>query len=247
MKPMDSMILQVCAGLGNRLRALVSGICVAEELGRSIRILWPKEPACGSTFAELFDEAATDFPPWIRVYDSLPLQSLEPQMCLSPADWDKIKTTKTIAIKSYGKFTRNDERFTYWLRRLTPHKALTTDTFRMQIPVGVHLRRGDHTKCIMTSPIGLFIDAMRSRPDTKFFVASDSEADHRMLESRFPGRILRAAKTLERGTQAGMADAMKDFIGLSRCSEILGSDGSSFSEMAAAYGGIPLLKISNLK
>ena len=246
---MDSMILEVCAGLGNRLRALVSGICVAEELGRSIRILWPKEPACGSTFAELFDEAATDFPPWIRVYDSLPLQSLEAiksQMCLSPADWDKIKTLDHIAIKSYGKFTRNEWRFTYWLRRLTPHAALIP--FRMEIPIGVHIRRGDHTKCIMTSPIGLFIDAMRSRPShTKFFVASDSEAEHRMLDSRFPGRILRAATTLERGTQAGMADAMKDFIGLSRCSEILGSDGSSFSEMAAAYGGIPLLKISNLK
>jgi hypothetical protein len=37
-----------------------------------------------------------------------------------------------------------------------------------------------------------------------------------------------------------MNDAVTDFIALSRCKKILGSYASSFSELAALYGDVPL-------
>jgi hypothetical protein len=41
-------------------------------------------------------------------------------------------------------------------------------------------------------------------------------------------------------TQKGMNDAVLDFMALSRCKKILGSYASSFSELAALYGDLPL-------
>jgi hypothetical protein len=170
-------------------------------------------------------------------------------MCLTPADWAAVKDTDgPIVIKSYGQFTENRERFLFWLRQLRARPEILEAIAIGNGVVGVHMRRGDHMKCIADSPTTLFIDAMRRYPSsTFFFVASDSDADRDTLEQLFPGQILTVARTLVRDTTVGMTDAVKDFVALSRCSEILGSKGSSFSDMAAAYGDVPLLKVSNLK
>jgi hypothetical protein len=44
--------------------------------------------------------------------------------------------------------------------------------------------------------------------------------------------------------QMQMQSALKDFVALSRCSEVLGSKGSSFSELAAVYGGAKFTAIT---
>ena len=241
---MHTVVLEVCAGLGNRLRAMASGLCVAEELGRPLRIVWPWEPSCGACFDELFDNT---FPAWVQFYRNMPV--VKKTMCLTPADWAAVKDTDgPIVIKSYGQFTENRERFLFWLRQLRARPEILEAIAIGNGVVGVHMRRGDHMKCIADSPTTLFIDAMRRYPSsTFFFVASDSDADRDTLEQLFPGQILTVARTLVRDTTVGMTDAVKDFVALSRCSEILGSKGSSFSDMAAAYGDVPLLKVSNLK
>lgn len=46
-------------GLSNRLDVLVSGLALAEASGRELRMLWPRTPACGASFGELF---ANDWP-----------------------------------------------------------------------------------------------------------------------------------------------------------------------------------------
>ena len=235
---MHTVVVEVCAGLGNRLRAMASGFCVAEELGRPLRIVWPWEPSCGATFDQLFEN---EFP-GVIFYKTMP--AVKKTMCLSPADWAAVKDTDgPIVIKSYGQFTENKERFLYWLRQLRPRPEILAalTMFSYGPVVGVHMRRGDHVKCIADSPTGLFISAMRRYPSsTLFFVASDLNTDRDILEHLFPGQILTVARTLVRDTAAGMVDAVKDFVALSKCSEILGSKGSSFSDMAAAYGDVPL-------
>jgi hypothetical protein len=237
---MHTVVLEVCAGLGNRLRAMVSGFCAAEEIGRSLRIVWGLEPSCGASFEQLFEN---EFP-GVIFYKSMPAGTKK-TMCLSPADWLAVKDMDApIVIKSYGQFTENRERFLYWLRQLRPRREIVEATdpiFLLGPVVGIHMRRGDHVKCIANSPTSLFIDAMRRYPkDTVFFVASDSDEDRERLEWQFPGQVRTVAQNLVRDTAAGMVDAMKDFVALSRCSEILGTKGSSFSEMAAAYGDKPL-------
>jgi len=114
--------------------------------------------------------------------------------------------------------------------------------------VGVHIRRGDNNASIKESPSELFWEAMTAYPEaTMFYVATDSMEEREEAVRRFPGRILTGSATiLSRNDPFGCREAMLDFYCLSRCSEILGSYYSSFSEMAAAYGGVPLrvMKIS---
>jgi hypothetical protein len=168
---------------------------------------------------------------------------------MTQAQWDAVKHTKTVTyLKAGSRFhTTTDVKFAYWLKSLKPVAAITAAVAALDLSgvVGVHLRRTDNTVAIQSSPNSAFITAMQAHPaGTRFFVASDSEADRAALEAAFPGRILTVAKNLTRNSKEGLQDALKDFVALSKCSEILGSKGSSFSEMAALYGGVALTVVS---
>ena len=230
--------LQVCAGLANRLRATVSGLCAAEDLSRSIVISWPREAVFGATWSDLFEPipgvtfVGRDESPRLR-------------MCLSPEDWARESKLASITIKSYGHFHQTDpERWLKWLRRIKPLKPVAP-----LHAVGVHIRRTDNRKSIQESPTKAFFKAMDAYPaDTEFFVATDDAAERSALVHRYPGRLLpRATLQLDRDTLAGVQGALQDFLSLAACRQILGSVGSSFSEMAAAYGGCPLLYIRDLE
>jgi len=241
--------LQVCAGLANRLRAAISGICGAEDLGRSIVISWPTEPTCAAKWSDLFDTKTSDLPSWISIRDFV----IDPmsRMCLTPEDWETESMNDSIVIKSYGHFYQKDRvRWITWLRRLKPHPemrvALSTlfgNHGHTTVPVGVHIRRTDHITSIKKSPTEAFIQEMKKySEDTRFFVATDDEKEWDTLLQIFPKeRLIRASYDFRRNTRIGIQNALLDFLGLSSCREILGSAGSSFSDCAAAYGGIPLL------
>ena len=128
-----------------------------------------------------------------------------------------------------------------------------TDTIEQQVraytaqftphTVGVHIRRTDNTMSITHSPLRLFIRKMEeeveARPDTLFFVASDSEQDKHILKERFGTRILTSSQPADRNSLQGMQEAAIDFFTLSRTCKILGSCYSSFSEVAALIHQIP--------
>jgi hypothetical protein len=107
-------------------------------------------------------------------------------------------------------------------------------------PIGVHIRRTDNKKSIEYSPSRLFWETMETYPNDVFFLASDSEEDRQEAYRRFPGRIITAGTLVPRYAPLGTYYAMLDLYCLSRCSQILGSYYSSFTEIAAAWGGIPL-------
>lgn len=241
----DTLTIEVLAGMANRLRALVSAICLAEDLDRNLHVIWSaNDPACMARFETLWDRST--LPRWVRV-DMGPLT--EPGvMVLSPADMEDYKKRgDTRPIRSYGHFHQTDmPRWLTYLRKLQPCIQLTpslnTPFFSERCPiVGVHIRRGDHMKARDQSPLSAFVEAMRREPETtKFFLATDDAVERRALEAEFPGRLYCPATTLTRMTQKGMQDAVIDFIGLSRCHKILGSYDSSFSQLASLYGKRPL-------
>ena len=230
------MFLQVCAGLANRLRAAVSGICAAQDLGVPLVISWPVEPACAAAFTDLFEPV-----PQIEITNQ---QSLRARMCLSPADWEREKTQSDIMIKSYGQFHQSDpERWTRALRSLKPRAEFVGYVKRtIRGSVGVHIRRTDNKVSCERSPTSAFIAQMQTYPDdTVFFIATDDNKEWDTLARIFPAeRIIRATTNRSRDTTDGMRAAFIDFLCLAACTEILGSAGSSFSEMAAAYGNMPL-------
>lgn len=49
-----TLTVAATAGLGNRLRVLLSGMALAATTGRRFTMLWPRTEACAASFDELF-------------------------------------------------------------------------------------------------------------------------------------------------------------------------------------------------
>ena len=235
-----SLTLEVVAGMANRIRSLISGICLAEDLDLNLHVIWSaNDPACMIPFQELFD--VSSLPRWVRV-DMGPLEGKSVEI-LSPGDLETYLATSSrpLQIRSYGHFYQKDPaRWLKHLRALRPAETFPETTFLDA--VGVHIRRGDHTKAKTFSTMDAFLMAMRSLPDdTYFVVATDSLAEKtRLLEEFGSKRLWFPAASLSRMTRIGMKSALADFIALSKCKKILGSFDSSFSQIAALYGDVPL-------
>lgn len=245
-----------CAGLANRLRAVASAICAAQDLSRACVIVWKQEPGIYTgTFRAIID--VDSLPVGVYVNDGTYVQSdHKQQMCLSPADWERIATgwrdpRLHINLKSFGHFYQKDEaRWLAALRSLRPKptleshvcKILGLDPDSRPPLVGVHIRRTDNLKAIQESPTAAFVVLMDAYPpETRFVVATDDPVERAFFEERYGGdRVITVAEVLNRTSSMGSIDAFLDLLALSKCQEILGSFHSSFSEIAAAYGGCPL-------
>lgn len=111
--------------------------------------------------------------------------------------------------------------------------------------IGVHIRRGDHKYAIANNPIEKFIqkmkEALSDNPDMHFYLASDGEDVIELMRAEFPGRvIINEGAELSRKSKLGMENAIIDLLALSKSGRIIGSFGSTFSDMASYIGGIEL-------
>lgn len=110
--------------------------------------------------------------------------------------------------------------------------------------IGVHIRRTDNAKSIEHSPLALFIEAMKREveadSEVRFYVATDDKPTKDELKSIFGERILSIETDCNRNSVAGIKEAVFEMWLLSRTSKIYGSFYSSFSEIAAKIGDIPL-------
>jgi hypothetical protein len=241
------------AGLANRLRAMASAICGAEDTRRPLVIVWQQEyNIYHGRAAKMFDLSAAPCKLVEAGFGGPP--PYPHRECLSPYDWTRFKEKdpyKPIYMKSYGHFHQSDPvRWVAALRSLHPHPAIVqrVDSLFSEWEaaaggalVGVHIRRTDNRKAIQLSPSQAFFERMRSYPQaTHFFLATDDALERDFFVQAFPGRVHFGATTLNRDSEEGSVQAFVDLLCLASCREILGSAGSSFSEVAAAYGGCPL-------
>jgi hypothetical protein len=242
---MPTLHLQVCAGFANRVRAMVSGICLAETLNIPLVIHWfPKSPECACRFASVLDPES--LPKTVKV---VPEELYMPSEVLSQEDWARVNynwnKTSDLSIKSHGVFFWN-ERYEFHLQNLK-QSPLVKDFLQRRcasVPwstaIGVHIRRTDHKKAIQNSPLSCFLEKMRENPTAFFVIATDDKETKAELDLEFVGQCIFPATTLSRRTEEGMVHGVADFFALTKCTQILGSTASSFSEIAARYGAIPL-------
>lgn len=110
--------------------------------------------------------------------------------------------------------------------------------------IGLHIRRTDNVTSIRQSPLELFyalIDEEKvQHPDLCIYLATDSEEVKENLRDRYGERLIVTDSVADRGSVQGIRDAIADMYTLSRTSKIYGSSGSSFSELAAQLGDVPL-------
>ena len=110
--------------------------------------------------------------------------------------------------------------------------------------IGVHIRRTDSKEAIENSPIELFIERVdvliSQSPTIKFYISTDSEAVFKNFKKIYNGKVFSGASKRTRQTPDGIFSALIDLYCLSRSEMILGSFYSSFSQMAAKMGNVPL-------
>ncbi|MGI6223602.1 MAG: hypothetical protein ACOYJG_08330 [Prevotella sp.] len=117
--------------------------------------------------------------------------------------------------------------------------------------IGLHIRRTDNQRSIENSPLYLFEDKIKEElqknPETCVFLATDDEPTKKTLTDEFPSRIITSGKAAVRGTIEGIQDALAEMYALASCSVIYGSEGSSFSQIAARLKETPLVILKKIK
>jgi len=114
--------------------------------------------------------------------------------------------------------------------------------------IGLHIRRTDHSVSIRQSPTELFCRVLEARlkenPDTRFYLATDDGSLRKFFSHTYNRDaeivFFNDSKALGRDTPAGIKAAFVELLTLSMTRRIYGSCGSSYTDMAAAMGGIPL-------
>jgi hypothetical protein len=233
----NAIRLEVYGGLCNRLRALVSGICLAEDLRRKLIVYWPIDrPECQAAFHDLYQ--LSSLPPYVRIVDGI--CPTEWVVCRFPNEAAE-RVRKGGAFRSLTTFYRRDlKRWHNHLHRLLPLYCIQQRVcdnirglpLRKEI-VAVHVRRTDHRKAIDGSPLSAFEKEMRAMPKACFCVATDEGLVVKRLRTLFPGRIYSFETLRRRNTIEGVREAVASLYTLALCSRLLGSFNSSFSEMIA--------------
>jgi hypothetical protein len=110
--------------------------------------------------------------------------------------------------------------------------------------IGIHIRRTDSIEAIENSPTELFIERMdaliRQSATVKFYISTDSEEVFTNLKKIYTEKVFSGTYKRTRRTTDGIIFALIDLYCLSRSKRILGSFYSSFSQMAAKMGNVPL-------
>ena len=210
---------------------------------------------------KLFRPPVIDIPDW----DALEIAEQYPDLFskLSPEDnlyderfekhlkdiWDKKWPGRNLYIRTYSRFFGNPvSKYDYFKpkKEIVMKAEKIIDRYGDHI-TGVHIRRVDNTESIETSTTEKFISAMEAElnnnPAMKFFLATDSNEDRILMESHFKNKIIFHPSVLERGSAAGMKDALVELYCLSRTKKIIGSYYSSFTDVAVYYNGLKEYKI----
>lgn len=244
-------------GLGNRMRTIASAVSLAEEAEAGLEIVWYAKQDLNASFNSLFQPIETQgIHLHERGHTSYRLQKWLVPQCVRAMFYDKcFWDLQKIDFGQLGQTNYISSCFDFYPyhpdlpRRLFRPSAKLQERIEEVLPhlegrrLGVHIRRTDHADAISQSPTNLFMDRMSSeierRPDTVFYLATDSEEDKRQMLARFGGRVVTNLREAARSSTQGMEDALVEMFLLSHTEMIIGSFQSTFSEMAARLGNIP--------
>lgn len=214
------IIIEPCAGLGNKLLGLSSAYAVAQKLNRELVVMWKREVGCNVKAEELFDLPLKVIEISENGYSKEPLAHFAGMQTkkkwhakatrfLECGDVERIKKEEgygalleaikkepVIYIKAFGPVCEPDAACFSFLK---PSKKIEEKGKKLfeqlnEHTIGVHVRRTDHTEAIANSPLTLFVKRMEQEiaADEKatFFVATDDETVKKELGEALPNTKL---------------------------------------------------------
>ena len=214
------IILEPCAGLGNRLLAIASANKLCKELKQELVIIWKKEGGCNASAKDLFyfDDVkvieisengyrkelfATLKGNFIkRKYRKLanafvPCEKIDEKKACGQFDALKaeIADFPVVYIKSFTNMCeigKKDFLFIHPSANITNKGQKVFERIN-ENTVGVHIRRTDHVEAIANSPLELFFDKMQleiEKRDANFYVTTDDRTVEKALRDHFPAEKL---------------------------------------------------------
>jgi hypothetical protein len=259
-----SLVVEPFAGLGNRMRAVASAVVLARAVNRDLDIVWMKRPDFNAAFDELFDSVtALQWARRSRQTDTI--RTLAAALCnrfagvsccVGEHDFPEIwrggidlvalaRDERRLLIRTCQELGRTDDALAFFKPIASLRERIDAITSRFCAhTIGVHVRGTDHPTARIESPLSAFTAAMDSAiardADVRFFLCTDEPSVERDFVARYRERVVTHPKTLNRNTLAGIHDAVIDLFALSRTRQILGTHWSSFSDVAARVGNVPL-------
>ncbi|PCJ66548.1 MAG: hypothetical protein COA58_07145 [Bacteroidetes bacterium] len=263
------IVVKANGGLGNRMRVLASCIALHERLREEVEVLWVNNEELNCPYNQLFlpisglkIKDVKYIPKWNRLGLKLRKKSVYQafknyDIQFSDVEIRELKEMKSDLVKlirdAKSVFIDTCEAFygdQSFLAFLIPEKLVNQEIERRLTIIehsnymGVHIRRGDNATSINISTTSAFISKMKSVVsadiNTIFYLSTDSKLEVLSLKAAFPNKIVHFPIGLKRNRPSDIRMALVDLLVLSKSKKILGSYWSSFSEVASAYGGIPL-------
>lgn len=249
------IIVQPTGGLCNRMRTIAAAARLAEILGKKIWVFWTCDVTLNAPFRLLFQPLP--FPVvelrlgsfvqrllWFvcrkllhyRVYDDTWVSDARGK---DMALWKDEIVQRPIFLWTssdifkgggdYSIFRMSDD--------LKAHALPSYDNV-----IGVHIRRTDNEKSVRFSPTELFVrkieEELKANPSSRFYLATDDPKEEAFLCTCSDRIIVYKKESLDRNSPAAIRDAVIDLYNLAHCQKIYGSYWSSFSDVAALWGGI---------
>lgn len=262
---MNQVHLIPTAGLCNRMRSIASAVHIAKKLNRPLRIFWNQYEGLNAKFSDLFQPIPVektfveDTQKWkyrINYRKDYLLRRIFLMNYTQVLYNISVQNEKNIFSKIKDKrgdlllISCFDMSEMYPLRQIfipTPEIQGMIDEMTRQFTnhtIGIHIRRTDNTMSIRESPISSFVEFMEREieKDAKvtFYIASDDKEVKEFMQNKFSHRVLFSNIELSRSSLLGMKMAVSELFALSKTTKILGSYYSSYSQIAAELGGIPI-------
>lgn len=214
------IIVEPCAGLGNRLLGLASAYAVAQRLNRELVVVWKREVGCNIKALELFELPMRVVEISENGFKKEPIAQIlgdhakkkwrnKASLFLECDDVERIKKEQGYE----GLLAVLQKEPVVYLKTFGPICEVNADTYRFLKPsasilekgnalfarlnnhsVGVHVRRTDHMEAIANSPLSLFVERMKQElatdDATTFFVATDDTTVKEELRAELDEKVL---------------------------------------------------------
>jgi len=244
-------------GLGNMIRVYSAAYDIKHSLHKDVSIFWDyqniecKFKEIPMDYYEIFEDSVLpivyDISNDIKIYRNSSMRINGCGDTISYMSSNDIETNDDIVIYSWSKFYNTNNTHIDYLT-FKPEYLHTVDMLLNNIDniVGIHMRRGDFN---IQTPTSLFIYAMYkelyNNKDVVFYVATDNVVDEKLLITIFGDKIIINDKhnDYDRASSVYMKNGIIDFIALSKCNKIIGSNNNTFSQYASIYGHNKLIMV----
>lgn len=247
------LVSQVIGGICNRIKSLVSAL----RINPNSRVIWCINLHCGCFFDDLFTNDIQIYNLTVDMQDHSTWRfdvldtDVEIYPGFSTIKWNLENNGRCLDLEYQKIPTTMRQKYLDVLSTLQIQPVIldkVSSFWRDNSPptVSVHIRTwkttADDPLLKNSTQLCKFIECMKTfSVETTFLVSSDSDDSITYMKQTFPGRIIQYSRTTirhdSRTTREGQVEDFIELLLLSKSKVLIGTYGSTYSELAWWFGG----------